>query len=238
MNAAVIHSQKCLLAALTCWIREHQPKNGPPLRVAVAGDGALGKSKLTKLLAGQNEALRLEADGYGLDRATRSRRNILHLEDRRSFNHRRFLCDAYRLCREGQKIRARSYNHATGRVAIKGTQSLKGAAVVFLDGSCLLEPILRSAWDVAILLDASRKVRKAVRLQIDKRRGYEQAVATANWYHYQRFYAQRIARWRGCADVIINVQPGWRYTWETASLSCTCGVREIERNSEMRVTAG
>lgn len=214
------HDVECLLNALVDWISTYSP-TVRPLRVAIAGDGALGKSTITKMLADRIGAPRLEADGYGLDRKARSKRGILHLEDRRSFDRRRFLRDMHRVCLGGD-IRRRVYDHCTGKIVSRGKIGLGDAKVVLLDGSCLLEPSLSSTWDLAVLIDARSSLRRSMRIGADQSRGYAKSAALANWQHHKHFYAKRIASWRARAAVIVTLQAKWRYAWDLSALRCTC----------------
>jgi uridine kinase len=192
------------------------------MRVAIAGDSGLGKSTLSRMLAERLSALRLEADAYGMDRENRTRKGILHLEDRRSFRRNEFLEDVQRIIREETAMFARWYNHLGGQIETSLEGGAANAEIVFLDGSCLLEPAFQGVWDVAIFLDASGSLRRRLRRKADLSRGYSSEVSAANWPRYRRFYDRRIRPWIAKADLVISVHSEWRYTWPVGSLGCTC----------------
>ncbi|WP_199853729.1 uridylate kinase [Plantactinospora sp. BB1] len=142
-------------------IRPMRP--GHPLRVAVDGPDAAGKSslaaELARRLAPVRETITASVDGFHRPRAVRQRRGGLSAEGyyRDSFDYPALRAALLDPLGPGGSRRYRTvvFDHRTDQVVDLPPEQATDDAVLLFDGVFLLRPELREQWDLSIYLAVS-----------------------------------------------------------------------------------
>jgi uridine kinase len=138
-----------------------------PVRVAVDGPDAAGKTALADQLAGLMRAagtavIRASADGFHRPRAERYARGPDSPEGyyRDSFNHEQMLASLLDpLGPGGSRVyRVACFDFGADKPSHPDPVLAKEDAVLLLDGVFLLRPELREAWDFSVFVTASFEV--------------------------------------------------------------------------------
>jgi len=139
-----------------------------PLRVAVDGPDAAGKTTLAdelaaRLRAGGRDVVRASADGFHRPRAERYRQGPDsprgYYED--AFDYaalRRALLDPLGGAGD-RRYQAEYFDHRADKPLPAVTHTAAADAVLIVDGVFLLRPELRDAWDLTVFVTASAKER-------------------------------------------------------------------------------
>jgi uridine kinase len=212
-----MHTASCTINNL---VRQISEANRQSSRIALSGDGALGKSVLAMGIARALDGLIFEVDGYMLPRSERQALGISCGEDDRSLDWATVRADLSRLDQKG--VRSRRYDHSTGTPVVGALLKRERSQPLIIDGSYLLTDGCRDLYDFGILLDATLEVRAMLRYHADIERGYRPTDFQLNWTKYNERYTNSIAEMTRNADIIVAVHPAWKYTWQAAKLPCTC----------------
>lgn len=211
-------SRQAMLALLVEIVDAHRPQH--PLRVAIDGPDAAGKTTLADELAerlrtGDREVIRASIDGFHRRRVERRRRGDLdplgYYED--SFDYRllrRLLLDP--LAPGGdRRYRTAGFDFRTDERVETPERTATRDAVLLFDGVFLLRPQLVDVWDVRIFVsvDLDESMRRGIDRDADlfgshaaAERRYRARYAAA-----QRLYFEESGPIEKADVVVINDDP-------------------------------
>ncbi|GAB3962653.1 uridylate kinase [Plantactinospora veratri] len=194
-------------------IRPMRPAH--PLRVAVDGPDAAGKSSLAAELVGRlspvRETITASLDGFHRPRTVRRRRGELSPEGyyRDSFDYpalRAALLDPLGPG-GGRRYRSVVFDHRTDRAVDRPPEQAADDAVLVFDGVFLLRPELRDAWDLRVYLSVSpaESLRRALVRDLEL---FGDAEVVRERYEARYLPGQQIYRAEadpaGRADVLVD----------------------------------
>jgi uridine kinase len=187
-----------------------------PLRVAIDGPDAAGKTRLADdladLLAHQQEVIRLSVDHFHRPAAVRRRRGSLSAEGyyRDSFDHDLIVESVLRPLGpggDGHYLPA-AYDYRSDEPVPQTYRRAGAHAIVLFDGVVLLRPELRDYWDVSVYLHVAPEVtvRRAVARDRDL---FGSADVVAQRYHGRYLPGQELyraeARPLDRADIVLDL---------------------------------
>lgn len=207
-----------LLAALTARLLMQEP--GHPLRVAIDGPDAAGKTVLADelaeaLAAAGREVIRASVDGFHRPRAERYRRGADSAEGyyRDSFDHGAIWSALLDPLGPGgnRRYRLRSFDFRTDTDLDEPEQAAPADAILIFDGVFLLRPELIDGWDYTILVRASAPIRLERALVRDVAL-FGSSAETERRYRRrylpgQELYFQEVDPARLASSVIDNDEP-------------------------------
>ncbi|WP_053204817.1 uridine kinase [Jiangella muralis] len=202
-----------LLESIATTLRARDP--GHPVRVAVDGPDAAGKTtfadELAATLDGVRPVIRLGVDDFHQPPEVRSRRGPLSAE---GYYLDAFDLDAIRddvlrpLGPGGDRRYLRStFDYRAGRPTERATAEAPPDAVVIVDGVLLLRPELRDAWELSVYLhvEPDETLRRAVVRDRDLFGGEQRVVEryTHRYLPAQALYRER-DRPLDRADLVVD----------------------------------
>lgn len=187
-----------------------------PLRVAVDGPDAAGKTRLADDLAAVlrpgRDVIRLSVDDFHRPAAVRRRRGPLSAEGyyRDSFDHEVIVGEVLRpLGPAGDgHYRPAAYDHRADVPVATARRRATAAAILLFDGVFLLRPELRSHWDMTVYLHVPPEV--TVRRAVERDREVFGSVAEVRRRYRERYLpGQELyraeARPLDHADVVLDM---------------------------------
>ncbi|WP_406044843.1 uridylate kinase [Micromonospora sp. NBC_00898] len=203
-----------VLARLADQLRDRRGSH--PLRVAVDGPDAAGKTRLADdlahLLSPERDVIRISVDAFHRPSAVRRRRGSLSAEGYYldSFDHDTIVAEVLRPLGPGGAGRylPAAYDHHLDKAVPPSHRRATPDAVVLFDGVFLLRPELRDHWDVTLYLhvEPDETVRRALVRDLDL---FGSAAAVRQRYRERYLPGQELyraeARPLERADIVLGM---------------------------------
>lgn len=176
-----------------------------PILITIAGDSAVGKSTMTKLLTeylGTKFVDKLELDSFHLyERNDEMWKKITHL------NPESNNLDEYKLTVEsllrGNTSLVKNYNHLTGKFDSDSRKKIKNFLII--EGlHALYYDSLNHKFDLKVFLDLEENIKNTAKLKRDKERGKTEISILEEIAYRKKDYLKFIKPQEVSADVYIN----------------------------------
>lgn len=219
------HSTICLSKNLAATlIREFDDSNKLFFLVGITGDGALGKSTITKCLADQlPNCIILSTDGFIMNRTERINTGILAGDDPKAINFPMLINTIEKVVNFDRELTINNYDHSTGTHICSKINIPNNLKYVLIDGTASIYSNVRKYLNFIIFIESDEDTRYYLREKVDTfERGYSKDEFKKNWEHHLSVYKKYVEPNKKYANIICNVSKYYKYSSNIIFNKCYC----------------